>query len=700
MIQFKAQGRILFVATILLAWLLVVAGRLAWLHLAEHTELVEVKVVEVHGGRVRPDLTDPSTLVEKNGALFEQDLSDGREGLAEVRLVEVASGRARPDLTDTSKLVGKDGALYERRLLLDRKKELRDSRRTWPATRGAIYDRNGMNNPAALSIPARFFFIDPRQVSDRHKTNLVELAGHIADVLGHPEFPADVILEDKLRQPSAYQPLRIFEEDDRFKAFANTTLFSGIYSRPDIIRLYPQGTRMAQVVGFVNRPDGVGGALRGAWGIEQRYEGHLAGINGSYEFQVDARRREIYDSRFNVIPPVHGASVHLTLDNNIQALLEDELRAARERTRAKRAWGIIQHVRTGEILAMASTPGFDPNQPAAIYHGEMAVWDNLPLCVNYEPGSTMKTFTVAAAIEEKIIDPETTRISVGQGAWFYEKHVLRDAVRDPPDGRGVDIATIVQKSSNIGTAKIALMLGDNSRSIKNGRHRMQESYLRLFGFGAKTGIELPAEEAGILRPCDRWDALSATRIGIGQGVAVTALQMVNAYSAIANGGYLMRPGLVKCVVADNGEVLHSFEPKVIGRPISPATAATLRKMLAGVATGGTARRARIEGYTVAGKTGTAQIPKKGGYNDNDYWASFVGFCPAENPVFAMLIVIEEPVKGMHTGGTAAAPVFAAVAEGTARYLKIPSDIVAEEIEYLPAMQIWPDADPMWRSVDD
>ncbi len=611
MIRITVQGRILFVAFLLCAWLMAVGGKLAWLQLADHSRT-------------------------------------------------------------------------------DAKSKARDLHQVLLASRGSIYDRNGKNNPLAMSVPARFFFLDPKQVSDRHKPELPALAGRIAEVL---ELPADEILA-KLKHPtSKYLPLGVFMEDEKFAAFDDKKLFSGIFHNPDSVRLYPQGSRMAHVVGFINRPHGVGKALAGAMGIEQRYEEQLSGVAGSIESMVDGRRREIYLSRTEHMQPIPGATVYLTLDNNIQELLERELRTARENTRALRAWGVIQMVKTGEILAMASVPGFDPNQPAASSFGDKATWDNLPLCINYEPGSTMKAVTVAAAIEEKIITPDT-RFDVGHGNWLYEKHILNDKVYGI-----VDVITIIQKSSNIGTAKIALMLADNTKSIKNGRYKLQDSYLRLFGFGKATGVELPAEEAGILRSCERWDALSPTRIGIGQGVAVTAMQMVAAYSAIANGGLLMKPYLVQRVVADNGEVLLQNEPQTVARPISAATSAKMRKMLVGVTQqGGTAKRAAISGYSVAGKTGTAQIPKKGGYNNSDYWASFAGFCPAENAVFAMIIVIEEP-RTAHTGGAVAAPVFAAVAEGTARYLGIPSDTVEREIDYLPE-PTWFDTDIPWQSVDE
>jgi len=361
-------------------------------------------------------------------------------------------------------------------------------------------------------------------------------------------------------------------------------------------------------------------------------------------------------------------------------MLEDGLRAAWEKWSATRAWGVIQDVRTGAILAMASAPAFDPNDPGAPWHGMPPSFENLPVCFNYEPGSTFKAFTLAIALEEGIIQPETL-VDVGQGVWMYRGAKLLDKsvfLRGP-----IGLPLIMQKSSNIASAKIALMLADPSRSIRNGSHRLHEMYLRHFGFGRKLEIDLPAEEKGILHPAERWDALTATRVGIGHSVSVTALQLVTAYSALANGGYVMEPHVVKRVVADNGDVLREAKPKVLARPVSEKTSALLRGLMVGVTQrGGTATQASLvdAGYTAAGKTGTSKMPIPGGYSSTDWWASFAGFVPAEKPVFSMVVVVEKP-RGKHTGGEVAAPVFGEVAKAVARYLRIPSDIDGEVLEY-------------------
>ena len=271
----------------------------------------------------------------------------------------------------------------------------------------------------------------------------------------------------------------------------------------------------------------------------------------------------------------------------------------------------------------------------------------------------MKAVTVAAGINEGIITPDST-YDVGGGAWHYGGGVLRDHAKGV-----INVSTIIAKSSNIGSAKIALDLGN----------RRFERYLKDFGFTAKTGIDLPGEARGSLPPASSWEPIKPTRVAIGQGISVTPIQMINAYATIANGGRRMRPYVMKRIVSPSGEVIERNHPKVLSTPITPETAATMREMLKGVvAPGGTARRARVAGYTVAGKTGTAQIVKPGGgYYDHNHYASFIGFLPADNPEVAILVLLDNPTKPgkSHDGGVSAAPAFAEIALATAQYLEIP-----------------------------
>jgi cell division protein FtsI (penicillin-binding protein 3) len=368
---------------------------------------------------------------------------------------------------------------------------------------------------------------------------------------------------------------------------------------------------------------------------------------------VNALRQELYEKQESYIPAIPGANVILTIDQNIQHVVEKTLDDLMNEQNAKAVWAIVTRVKTGEILAMASRPGFDLNDFRAV--PEAAALNRALGCV-YEPGSTFKAVVASAALNEKIVTPSRV-FDCENGAWMYRNKILRDF---HPYGN-LTFADGVKKSSNIMMAKISLLLGEEQFY----------RYLRAFGLGAKLGVDLPGEEQGILHPVSRWSGISATRIAIGQGVAVTALQMVSIYGAIANDGFMMRPYVVSKVTATDGSTVYQRSPEVIGRPISHETAATMRVLLSRVTEeGGTGVRAAVEGYKVAGKTGTAQKPVNGGYSTTAYVGSFVGFLPAEDPEIALVVVVDEP-QPFHTGGVVAAPAFSRIAGQTVRYLDIP-----------------------------
>lgn len=525
----------------------------------------------------------------------------------------------------------------------DHSKVSRDWERVLVARRGAIYDRNGRGNPVAVSIPGRQIFLDPSNLKTNH--DRLRIAARITTLL---DIDTDAVLLALRRTDTRYVPLGVTFDESAVDLVTNKSVYSGIGLKDIVVRRYPLGRRLAHVIGFVNA------ANIGSAGLEQRYDRFLRGTDGFIAGEVDAKRQEIWEKRERRVEPIDGADVELTIDQNIQYVVERELAEAVTRHRATAAWAIVQRVKTGEILAMAAIPDFDP-----VHYNDFSCdrWRNPCLGNIYEPGSTMKSLIVSAALNEGVVTPDT-RFDVGPGSWFYAGRVLRDHVTGI-----VDVRTIIKKSSNIGAAKIALLLGN----------RRMECYLRAFGVGAVAGIDLPGEEQGLLAPCARWSMISPTRIAIGQGVAVTALQLLGAYCAIANGGNVMRPYLVSRVTTPSGEVLHRGEPEVVARPIRPATAATMRELLTGVTEeGGTARRAEIPGYSVAGKTGTAQIPIHGNYSTTEFWASFVGFVPASNPEFGVIVVVERP-QPIHTGGVVAAPVFARIAEVVAQYLELPAD---------------------------
>jgi cell division protein FtsI (penicillin-binding protein 3) len=523
----------------------------------------------------------------------------------------------------------------------------REYKRTLLGLRGGIFDCNGKRYPMAVSLPARLFYLDPKSVKKNHDVR--QIAQTVAEQLG---LPVPDVLEQFRRTDSRYIKLG-YSLDDRVFEALSTNAISGVGSEEIVVRRYPQGRRMSHVLGFVNNMG------KGSSGIEQQYDHYLTGTPGLIEGAKDAGRREIFVRRNVYVPPIAGADVYLTIDHNIQYEVERAIQEVVQQFDALAGWAIVQRIKTGEILAMASYPDFEPENYT---DSTRDVWRNNALAIVYEPGSIMKAVTVAALLNERLATPETT-MEVGEGVWFYAGKPLRDHVY----GR-ITVSTALKKSSNIACAKMGLTLGN----------KRLEAYLRAFQFGDKLGIELPDEERGILARAKDWDKLKPTRIPIGQGIAVTGLQMINAYSTLANDGVMMKPYVVDRIEAPSGETVFKAKPEVLGRPVRPDVARAVREMLVGVTEeGGTGKRASVPGYSIGGKTGTAQKAVHGGYSSTDYYASFVGFVPAHAPVFSVLVSVERP-RPQHTGGFVAAPVFAKIAAATARYLEVEPDLPPEE----------------------
>lgn len=521
--------------------------------------------------------------------------------------------------------------------------------REFKGLRGRIFDRNGEANPLALSVPVWEFFLDPKVVETNKET--------IAEVVSRNlKVEPDWVMEQFKRTGAGSRHIKLGRSNDREIHDALLT-FRGIGADEIIIRKYPYGKAMSHVLGFVNAMD-VGGA-----GIEQTLNTELSGAPGVIRGEKDAKQREIYSRRNTYAPPIPGHDVHLTLDLNIQNEVEKALREVIEKFHATRGWSIVEKVHTGEILSLATYPDYEPENYTKYTEDE---YKNYALCSVYEPGSIMKAITASAFLNERLGTPNTL-INAEQGIWFYAGKPLRDHATGY-----ITVSRAIKKSSNIVCAKIGLMLGD---------HRLY-AYLRAFNFGSKFNIGLPGEEAGILpnpKNRNRWSKLTPTRITIGQGIGVTGLQMVSAYSALANEGKMMQPYIIDKIVTANGEVIRKSIPKVIGRPVRPEVAREVCQMLKGVTEpDGTGRRAAVRGYSVAGKTGTAQKAGCGGYSHTDYYASFVGFVPSQDPVFTLLITVEKP-QPQHTGGFVAAPVFSKLAGRIAQYLEIPPD-EPEELE--------------------
>lgn len=520
--------------------------------------------------------------------------------------------------------------------------ELRYLEKNLTVYRGKILDRDG--KILALDVSKKELCADPALIVSNRQVQAV--AERLGACLGLSPDTLAARLDDPVSRFAFLcgygRPL----DDDQAAAISRLNL-PGVFFNEIMVRIYPRGASLCHVLGYVNLE------RQGSAGIEQRWDRYLCGVPGLLISERDGRRRELYDRRMLEIKPRPGADVVLTLNQYVQYVTERALAQAVQETGAAAAWAIVEQVRTGEILAMASYPAYDLNQYRSAQPEQMR---NRCIGNIYEPGSTFKIAVVAAALNEKLVSPAQI-FDCENGAWIYQRRPLRDY---HPYGL-LSVADVIKKSSNIGAAKIALLLGSD---------RLYR-YLKAFGIGIPTGLELPGEEAGLLAPVSQWTSLSITRIAIGHEVAVTALQMLQVMCALANDGVLMKPYLVRQVIGPDGDCLFQQQPVVVGRPIRPETAAEMRRLLVRVTEeGGTGYKARIDGYMVGGKTGTSQKAIPGGYSDTLNMASFAGFVPAEDPQLAIIVVLDEP-KTVHTGGAVAAPVFKEIAEQSVRYLDIP-----------------------------
>ena len=411
-------------------------------------------------------------------------------------------------------------------------------------------------------------------------------------------------------------------------------------------RVYPNRELAAHVLGFV----GVDG--KGLGGLELVYDDQIKGQGGRVNLLFDAKRRS-YGRESNQ-PFIRGNSMVLYLDQSIQHAVEQVLSQTVESYGAESGSAIVMNVDSGEVLAMASYPGFNPNN-----YGKAAAEGvrNRAILDIYEPGSTFKIVTMSAVLNEGLSDPDEL-IDCRVGTLNLAGKVYREAKRS---FETLTFSQILSKSSNVGTIKLGLRLGDE---------RLYR-YIREFGFGSKTGIELPGEQVGLLAPPSRWSRVSIGALSIGQEIGVTPLQVVRAVAVLANDGYLVKPRIVNKILTDRGEVL--YESKVEREAILlPAAAGVMKKLLALTVEKGTGRRARLNGYSSAGKTGTAQKFVAGSYSKTRYVASFAGFAPADDPLLASVVVINEP-KGAYYGGVVAAPAFKQIMERSLIHLRVPRD---------------------------
>ncbi|MDT7688332.1 MAG: hypothetical protein QOE46_1091 [Acidobacteriota bacterium] len=504
------------------------------------------------------------------------------------------------------------------------------------AARGLILDRQGRE--LARSVDVDSFFADPREIE-----NVEAASVSLARVLNIDATGLAARLKEakEARRGFVWLARRVEEEQSRAVAALK---IKGVYSTEEQKRHYPNGPLAAHVLGFV------GLDARGLAGVEQVYDAALTGEAGRLVLDADAKRRafesEGSDAR-------DGGTLVLTIDQTVQYIVERELASALEKTHAKSAAAVVLDPRTGEVLALANAPSFDPNDAGGASDDARR---NDALQNIYEPGSTFKVVAYTGALEEKLIRPDD-RIEC-PGSISLPGRIVHD------HARGLLTATeALAKSSNVAAIKLGLKLGNE---------RLYD-YIRRLGFGTKTGIELPGETGGLIRPVSKWQPGSIGSIPIGQEVGVTPVQMAAAYSAIANDGVRVAPHLVREVRDADGKTVARTEPES-HRVVSAETARMLRGMMEMVTLKGTAKAAQLEGYTAAGKTGTAQKidPKTRAYSATKYVASFVGFAPVEAPAAVIIVVVDEPV-GAHHGGDVAAPVFSEIANQILPYLDVMPD---------------------------
>jgi cell division protein FtsI (penicillin-binding protein 3) len=504
--------------------------------------------------------------------------------------------------------------------------------------RGAILDRNG--HDLALSVDAESIYAVPQEIEDPERAATVLARALNLDSASRKD------LQVQLTKNRAF--VWVKRKADPLHARAVRDLqMPGIGFLTENRRYYPKRELASQVLGYVGLDN------TGMSGIEYEFEDQIRGKAAKVTVHIDARRRPVGHTEK---PSTDGNSIVLTLDETIQNAAEKELDRAMQETSSLSGVVVVMDPRTGEVLAMANRPTFNPNRFAA--YGSSR-WRNRVVADAYEPGSIFKIFTAAAGLQEKVVDPDEV-IDCGHGSIEVAGTIINDhAVFDHLTFRDV-----IAKSSDVGVIRVAQRLGRENFN----------RYLVDFGFGATTGVELPGESAGLLRPPPRWSALSLPSLSFGQEVGVTALQIATAVSAVANGGYLMKPQIVKRIETSTGALVKESRPVAVRRVLEPATIDTLTELLKGVVRTGTGKRAAIPGYVVAGKTGTAQkVDPNGRYSMIDHVSSFVGYVPASRPALVVLVSLDSPRGPANQGGDVAAPLFQRITEQALRHLAIPPD---------------------------
>jgi cell division protein FtsI (penicillin-binding protein 3) len=508
--------------------------------------------------------------------------------------------------------------------------------------RGNIYDRHG--NDLAMTVSVDSIFAVPSEVPDAHST---------AQVLARILKADTTEIESHMRGSRAFAWVAR-KVDNATSARVRALNLKGIYFQKESKRFYPKGELAAQVLGYVGLDDA------GLGGVEREFEPQLTGKSGKMLITMDNKRRWL--GRVEKEPDP-GENVVLTIDEKIQYIAERELARSIQETHAEAGTVIVQNPHTGEVLALANWPTFNPNifnkvNPQAL--------KNRAVSDIYEPGSTFKIVTLAAALEEKITNPDEV-IDCQMGSIVVNG--LR--IHDHHPYAGLTVSQILEHSSDVGAIKIALRLGEDRF----------DRYIRAFGFGTQTRIELPGETRGMTKPASRWSKVSIGAISMGQEIGVSPVQLAAMASIIANDGLYVPPRIVAGTTAPRSTPqLIAFHPAMGRRVLSSLTAAEMRHMMEGVVLRGTGRKAILDGYTSAGKTGTAQkIDASGRYSHLKHIASFVGFAPVNSPAVTVLVVLDTPATYPRDGGgDVAAPVFSRVTQQVLAYMNVPHDVDVQD----------------------
>jgi len=622
-----AKSRLLKFGAVLLVWSLIICGRLVYIQVLQNDFWERwAKRQQLRGVTISP----------QRGIIYDRN---GQELAMTVRVESIFAVPSEIPNPKTAASLLAAITNEDAGVLLERMRAPKDL--VWIARKAdsETAARVQAMNLQGIRFRKNSIYARPNAIPDAPAT-----ARKLAEVL---EEDADSVLE-RLQAPRDFVWISRKVDADVARRVRALGL-RGIYFQSESKRFYPKRTLAASVLGYVGMDD------KGLAGIERSFQEELNGVNGRVVFTLDARRK-----MFGRVeqPPQPGSNIVLTLDEKIQYIAEKELAQAMEETRAKSGTVVVQNPRTGEILALANAPSFNPNRRSTIQPSKLR---NHAVTDVYEPGSVFKTVTYASALQEKLAKPDEL-IDTAPGYIVVGGNRIRDLHRLGT----VTLEEGFAHSSGVAAVKMALRLGPDRFY----------NYIRAFGFGRQTDIELPAETRGLLRSPDNWSGATIGAMAIGQAIGVTPLQIVSMMSAIANDGVYSAPRIVAGTTRPGqGYQRIEFHPQGRHRVLSSYTAAIMRRFAKEVVLNGTARRAILNGYTSGGKTGTAQKvdPKTRRYSPTDYVASFVGFAPVNNPVLTIAVILDTP-EGLHQGGQVSAPVFKRVAEQVLAYYGVPHDV--------------------------